>query len=280
MFKKWLDREFMGEKFGWIFSKKWLDFLLSKNIITKDEYDKYILYSPTSDSLITSLENEWSIYNISKLYFPDEVWAQDWQKQAIKDFLVETITLLDPRDIPDLLIWVKNWIVKVATHDYNKEELKQALWDIYVLYENIDETLAWLDDYKKSYYKSYLTTKVWISLLPIWRLKAIDKVKGKGDSKTLGKIKKRSSIINDSEVKKTLERINNWKSPHKKDWTIFLNDWRWLWEKLPNKPNWYYTEWTVDTPWISTRWARRIVIWKWWERYYTEDHYSTFIKIK
>ena len=87
--------------------------------------------------------------------------------------------------------------------------------------------------------------------------------------------------MKDPEVKKTLERIKSGNSPHKKDWTIFSNDWRWNWERLPIKSDVnYYQEWTVETPWLSTRWPKRIVVWKWWEMYYTDNHYKTFIRIK
>lgn len=65
--------------------------------------------------------------------------------------------------------------------------------------------------------------------------------------------------------------------------------WRKVWANanggwfLPIKEQWYYTEWTVDTPWLDHRWEKRIVVWKSWEMYYTIDHYRTkegFIKIK
>ena len=85
--------------------------------------------------------------------------------------------------------------------------------------------------------------------------------------------------MNNDEVKKTLERIRKWEWKYTQDWNIFENSWKWWWEKLQNKPEWYYTEWTIDTPWLNYRWAKRIVLWKGWEKYYTEDHYHTFIKI-
>jgi len=84
-----------------------------------------------------------------------------------------------------------------------------------------------------------------------------------------------AKILKDSEVNKTLERIKKWEGKYSKDWTIFNNNE----SLLPIKEGWYYKEWTVDTPWISTRWSKRIVVWNNGEKYYTNDHYSTFIKI-
>jgi guanyl-specific ribonuclease Sa len=87
-------------------------------------------------------------------------------------------------------------------------------------------------------------------------------------------------ILNDDEVKKTLERITNWRWKYSQDWTTFYNDWRQNWERLPIMTDTsYYKEWTVDTSWISGRWPRRIVIWKNWEKFFTDDHYMNFIRI-
>ena len=45
---------------------------------------------------------------------------------------------------------------------------------------------------------------------------------------------------------------------------------------LPKKASTYYHEYTVETPGSSDRGARRIVVGRDGERYYTDDHYSTF----
>ncbi|WP_285725428.1 ribonuclease [Psychromicrobium xiongbiense] len=45
---------------------------------------------------------------------------------------------------------------------------------------------------------------------------------------------------------------------------------------LPKKPGGYYSEYTVDTPGSSDRGARRIIVGKGGEKYYTDDHYATF----
>lgn len=62
--------------------------------------------------------------------------------------------------------------------------------------------------------------------------------------------------------------------PHRQDGTVFSN----REQRLPQRPRGYYREYTVDTPGLDHRGARRIVTggdpaeaW-----YYTSDHYETF----
>ncbi|TDB27789.1 ribonuclease [Stenotrophomonas sp. ATCM1_4] len=62
--------------------------------------------------------------------------------------------------------------------------------------------------------------------------------------------------------------------PHRQDGSVFGNRER----QLPQRPRGYYREYTVDTPGLDHRGARRIVtggtppdVW-----YYTEDHYESF----
>jgi len=62
--------------------------------------------------------------------------------------------------------------------------------------------------------------------------------------------------------------------PHRQDGTTFGN----REQRLPQRPRGYYREYTVDTPGLSHRGARRIVTggdppaaW-----YYTSDHYESF----
>lgn len=49
--------------------------------------------------------------------------------------------------------------------------------------------------------------------------------------------------------------------------------------KLPSKEPGYYREYTVETPDASDRGAKRIVVGKDGEKYYTDDHYQTFKEI-
>ena len=62
--------------------------------------------------------------------------------------------------------------------------------------------------------------------------------------------------------------------PHRQDGAVFQN----REQRLPKKPRGYYHEYTVDTPGLNHRGARRIItggtpidIY-----YYTEDHYDSF----
>ena len=49
--------------------------------------------------------------------------------------------------------------------------------------------------------------------------------------------------------------------------------------KLPGRERGYYREYTVKTPGVRDRGARRIVAGGGGERYYTEDHYGSFRRI-
>lgn len=72
--------------------------------------------------------------------------------------------------------------------------------------------------------------------------------------------------------------------PYPKDGTVFANREK----QLPLQPRGYYTEYTVRTPGARDRGARRIVAGRGaaadpgasGEYYYTDDHYSTFRRIR
>ena len=49
---------------------------------------------------------------------------------------------------------------------------------------------------------------------------------------------------------------------------------------LPERPEGYYREYTVETPGSDDRGARRLVIGEGGETYYTRDHYDSFIRIE
>lgn len=63
---------------------------------------------------------------------------------------------------------------------------------------------------------------------------------------------------------------------YRKDGTAFQNREK----RLPVKPKGYYREFTVPTPGVAGRGARRIVAGSNGEFYYTDDHYRTFKLIK
>lgn len=60
--------------------------------------------------------------------------------------------------------------------------------------------------------------------------------------------------------------------PYPKDGTFFNNRER----RLPQKHKGYYREYTVPTPGIGHRGARRVIAGEAGELYYTDDHYNTF----
>jgi ribonuclease T1 len=63
---------------------------------------------------------------------------------------------------------------------------------------------------------------------------------------------------------------------HRQDGTIFGN----REGVLPHKARGYYKEYTVETPRLSHRGARRIIAGAGGELYYTDDHYRSFKLIK
>ncbi len=63
--------------------------------------------------------------------------------------------------------------------------------------------------------------------------------------------------------------------PHDQDGTTFQN----REGHLPQQPNDYYREYTVETPGSPDRGARRLVIGEGGEIYYTRDHYDSFVQI-
>ena len=63
--------------------------------------------------------------------------------------------------------------------------------------------------------------------------------------------------------------------PYERDGVVFGNFER----RLPIRERGYYREYTVPTPGLSHRGARRIVVGREGELYYTSDHYRTFRRI-
>lgn len=78
-----------------------------------------------------------------------------------------------------------------------------------------------------------------------------------------------------AEARTTLELITqNGPFPHRQDGAVFQNREK----RLPQKPRGYYHEYTVETPGLSHRGARRIVTGgdPVEMYYYTDDHYDSF----
>jgi len=64
--------------------------------------------------------------------------------------------------------------------------------------------------------------------------------------------------------------------PYERDGLVFGN----FEKRLPAQPRGYYREYTVRTPGVKSRGARRIVAGRGGELYYTDDHYGSFRRIK
>jgi ribonuclease T1 len=79
------------------------------------------------------------------------------------------------------------------------------------------------------------------------------------------------------EARATLERIRaGGPFPYPQDDRTFSNRER----LLPEKKRGYYREYTVRTPGVRGRGARRIVAGSGGEFYYTADHYRSFMRIR
>ena len=63
--------------------------------------------------------------------------------------------------------------------------------------------------------------------------------------------------------------------PYERDGVVFGN----FEKRLPFRERGYYREYTVPTPGVRHRGARRIVAGRAGERYYTDDHYQSFRRI-
>ena len=63
--------------------------------------------------------------------------------------------------------------------------------------------------------------------------------------------------------------------PYDRDGIVFGN----FEKRLPAKDRGYYQEFTVKTPGVNHRGARRIVAGKGGDKYYSDDHYKTFKRI-
>ena len=79
------------------------------------------------------------------------------------------------------------------------------------------------------------------------------------------------------EARATLGRIaGGGPFPYERDGAVFSN----REARLPRRERGYYREYTVKTPGVRDRGARRIVAGRGGEYYYTDDHYRTFRRIR
>ncbi len=78
------------------------------------------------------------------------------------------------------------------------------------------------------------------------------------------------------EARRTIELIRQGGPyPYKKDGVVFGN----FEKRLPLHERGYYREFTVPSPGSRDRGARRIILGKAGELYYTDDHYETFRRV-
>ncbi|SRR6056297_197449 len=113
------------------------------------------------------------------------------------------------------------------------------------------------------------------ALLSLWERPAVSPVDLPATTTTTAPARVPAADWLPAEALHTLELIHNeGPFPHRQDGTVFHNRER----RLPARQSGYYREYTVRTPGLSHRGARRIVtggrppeVY-----YYTEDHYGSF----
>jgi ribonuclease T1 len=115
-----------------------------------------------------------------------------------------------------------------------------------------------------------------LSFVPLWS-------DGRGEAPMLRTTQSASAIPEIAvadlprEARETLERIEHGGPfPHARDGVAFGN----FEQRLPRQARGYYREYTVPMPRVNHRGARRIVTGDAGERYYTDDHYQSFKRIK
>jgi ribonuclease T1 len=80
-----------------------------------------------------------------------------------------------------------------------------------------------------------------------------------------------------AEVQETLDLVDRGGPfPYRRDGVVFMN----REGRLPAHESGYWHEYTVPTPGSDDRGARRLVVGRAGEAYYTADHYRTFRKIR
>lgn len=92
-----------------------------------------------------------------------------------------------------------------------------------------------------------------------------------------GDIKSVAASSLPSQARQTIEEIRSGGPfPYEKDGAVFQN----REHLLPGEASGYYHEYTVPTPGMDTRGARRIITGKNGEFYYTSDHYKSFQRVE
>lgn len=91
-----------------------------------------------------------------------------------------------------------------------------------------------------------------------------------------GNFGNQSTDSEQAQIEATLELIERGGPfPHRQDGSVFEN----REGRLPSQPRGYYREYTVPTPGESDRGARRIVVGQNGDKWYTRDHYRTFVRL-
>ncbi|MDC0506134.1 S8 family serine peptidase [Candidatus Gracilibacteria bacterium] len=162
---------------GRALSKGSLDYLKGLGVVSQAEIDELNTLKPKADNIYQALKSSDDF--IENLYAYDE-----GAQQAIKDYIQEYIDLIDPRDIPDLLIGLIGAIKKASQLEYEIDEILDAADEFYEIVTQLPEILAGLEDKKRYYYEGYVYTTVGLMLIPI-KVQKFAKLKKVDTNKTV-----------------------------------------------------------------------------------------------
>lgn len=105
-------------------------------------------------------------------------WRQEWFNQAVEDYITSYVELADITEIAALIKGIAN---------IDLENVSASVAELYEIYVNLNEILAWLEEETREFYKSYIKTTLALSAIPV-KLDKVNKFKGKSDSKTYKEI--------------------------------------------------------------------------------------------
>lgn len=138
-----------------LYTKEAVEFLKSKSLITNEEYAELIKYEPILKNLIKDAVDAYIAKKTSE-------GTADGSDQALKDYVFDTISIVNPFEIDEMLEGIKDFDISSITQEYE---------DLLEFYNNKEEIFAEfsasLTPYKKGYYEGYITTTLALVLVPI-----------------------------------------------------------------------------------------------------------------
>lgn len=114
--------------------------------------------------------------------------------------------------------------------------------------------------------------KIWVALWPLLLF-----LPASPQAQQPAEIREIAAAALPAEARETIRLIRQGGPfPYERDGVFFGNYER----LLPHRSRGYYLEYTVKTPGVKSRGARRMVAGRGGELYYTDDHYKTFRRVR